>query len=117
MLDPAGEALTGLGDKGLQDSRCGRLITPHKDDVIAEAVARIACPRARGRKEQSMRTDNSCLSAYRIRVECNIGDFTKWAAARGRTTVTIASCVDTAKDNIKLCVMLTNMIYKFRGLA
>lgn len=117
LLDPAGLRLTGVGDKGLADSSCKRLMTPHKEDAMAIRLASIECVYERRREEVRMRKHNTCLSSYRIRVECSIGDFMKWAAARGRTSVLIAVDPVAAQQNIKLCVMLTNMIYRFRRLG
>lgn len=116
MLDPTGEELTALADKGMNDVRDLRTITPYKEDQITAAVYQGQTQRERNNIKNRLVNFNREHGSYRVVVECAIGDLTRWSAARGKSTAKIYGDVDTAKEEITICAALTKYLYMLRGL-
>ena len=87
------------------------------DAQIAIAVREGQTEAERHAMRTSLKAFNKAIGSYRCIVETCICDLCRWAAARGRNTVTIFRDINDAKNNIRVCQCLTNYTYRQRGLG
>lgn len=116
MLDPTGAGITALADKGMNDAQDLRTLTPHKEDQILVAVYKGHTQREKKNIRNELVRFNKEHGAYRVVVECAIGDLTRWSAARGKSSAKIYGDMEAAKQEITICAALTNYVYMMRGL-